>query len=414
MDLRTYLLSLLSPYHCGDELHPGVVLEDATTELGLRFRLQVAGQRLWVDVALLSAGHRYAARSLRFGFGYRTEGGRNPIDSKVGERVCRRVAAIVGSNEEHVLAQISAASVVEQVRASRRVRRVEVASLLELAGTTDVPFYTVSPYMGCTIGCRFCYAQSNLAAVRRLVSLPEAPWGSYVDVRANAAAVLADELERHHPLPIKFCPIVSDPYQAIEAREKVTQACLTAISESSQVWPTMLLTRSTLILRDLPLIASLANRGGAAREHNHGAGDMASVFVGVSLPTVDDAVRDHFEPRAASVEQRLDILKQFRRAGVSTGAIVQPLLPGPLEQMADILAEHVDSVSIDVLRGVEGAVDDFADAKYRRATDPDWQMERALALREKLVARGVSVWRGELPEMMQLHVNPGACASTSC
>lgn len=204
MDLRAHLLALISPYACGDQLAPEVVLEDATTEMGLRYRLRVAGQRLWVDVALLSAGQRYAARSQRFGFGYRNEGGRNPIDSKLGERVCQRVAKIVQANEQDVLTHIAERASGEQLSQSRRVRQVEVGSLLELAGTTEIPFYTVSPYMGCTIGCRFCYAQSNLAAVRQLVQLPEAPWGSYVDVRTNAAAVLAAELESKDPYRSSF------------------------------------------------------------------------------------------------------------------------------------------------------------------------------------------------------------------
>lgn len=158
----------------------------------------------------------------------------------------------------------------------------------------------------------------------------------------------------------------------------------------------MLLTRSALILRDLSLIASLAQRAGPQ-----------SVFVGVSLPTIDDSVRARFEPRAASVAERLEILKRFREAGVSTGAIVQPLLPGSVEHMVDLLADHVDSVSIDVLRGVEGAAAEFADPKFRMAADPAWQMERALALRDKLVARGIDVWRGELPKMMQVHIPGG-------
>jgi len=388
MDLRAHLLALLAPHQPGRELAPGVVLEDATTELGLRFRVVVHGQRVWVDIALLAPGQRYAARSEKFGFGYRTEGGRNPINSKLGEWVCQQIVKIVRTNESKVLGEITARAASEELSGARRIRHVHVQSLLELAGSAESPYYTVSPYMGCTIGCKFCYAQSNLAAVRRLVQLPDAPWGSYVDVRADAGDVLARDLASHRPLPIKFCPIVSDPYQAIEARERVTQACLRSIRDCPKVWPTMLLTRSRLILRDLELIAGLQQ-----------------VFVAVSLPTVDDTTRAHFEPRAASVAERLEVLRVFRNAGVETGAIVQPLLPGPLIPMADTLAQHVSSVSIDVLRGVEGAGQEFADPRYRASADPKWQMERALALRELLVARGVDVWRGELPEKMIVYTS---------
>ena len=55
------------------------------------------------------------------------------------------------------------------------------------------------------------------------------PWGSYVDVRVNLPDVLARELVDAPPWPIKFCPILSDPYQAVESRYEVTRSCLTVL-----------------------------------------------------------------------------------------------------------------------------------------------------------------------------------------
>jgi DNA repair photolyase len=202
-------------------------------------------------------------------------------------------------------------------------------------------------------------------------------------VRRNAPQVLARELAEpaRAVLPIKFCPVVSDPYQAVERRARVTRACLDVIAAAGRPWPTLLLTRSALILEDRERIAGLAR-----------------AWVGVSLPTVDDEVRRHFEPRGATVAERLEVLRAFRSLGVRTLAVVQPLLPGSLAAHADALAGCADSVSIDVLRGVEGAGDLFSgDPRWVASAGDEWQLARAHALVDLLAARGVPVWRGELP-----------------
>jgi DNA repair photolyase len=380
VDLRARLLSLVAPLEPPAEVVAGVKLLDATVELGLRLRLEVDGQPVWIDVTPLERARRYAASSERFAFGYRTEGGRKPIDPALGLAICRRVAELVRGNEREVLALLreDAEDVVER---DARVRRVSVESLLERMGSREAPFYALNPYVGCLIGCRFCYAQDTVATLRSLLGLRNVPWGSYVDVRQNAHEVLERELSLLEPLAIKFSPIVSDPYQAIEQRELVTRRCLEVLVSAGERWPVLLLTRSKLILRDLDLLARLP------RAH-----------VGVSLPTSDDEARRHFEPRAASVEDRLEILGALRGRGVRTIAVVQPILDGSVARLASALAPVVDSVSIDVLRGEMGAASDFDHPAYRGLRDERWQREAALELERELRARGVVVWNGELPE----------------
>ncbi len=379
MDLRARLLELLAPWQIGDTPLPGVQLEDASTELGLRLRFGVEGERLWVDVTPIADARRHASRSAAFAFGYRTEGGRSAIDPQLGLRLCEAIARRCAANEVAVLAALRSTG---ERAEDARIREVEVTTLLESAGPASQPFYTLSPYVGCVIGCKFCYAQSSVGSVRRLIGSPEAPWGSYVDIRRNAPQVLARELAEptREVLPIKFCPVVSDPYQAVEGRARITRACLEVIAAAGRPWPTLLLTRSALILEDRERIAGLAR-----------------AWVGVSLPTVDEQVRRHFEPRGATVAERLEILRCFRGLGVRTLAVVQPLLAGSIEAHADALAGCVDSVSIDVLRGVEGAGELFDDPRHRASATDEWQLERACALRDALGARGVPVWRGELP-----------------
>jgi DNA repair photolyase len=382
MDLRAHILSLVAPARIGEELSPGIKLLGASTELGPRLTFLVEGREVHVDIEPVTADRPSAARSRRLMFSYRVMSGDERVPSTLGRALCLSVARAAERHEDAVLDAMErdASMAILSTEGATRIREVTVDRLLEAAGSPDRRYYTLSPYVGCLIGCRFCYAQSRVGIARRLQRLPETPWGSYVDVRINAPEVLRRELEVLPPAPLKFCPIVSDPYQAVERRYEVTRRCLLTLRDARPSPTTFVLTRSTLLARDAELIASLRD----AR-------------VGVSIPTVDDETRRHFEPRGASIEGRLELLRTLRALGVRTFAVVQPLLPGSIEGLADALAATVESVSIEVLRGLEGAGDDFGVERYAEAASDDWQMANALALERLLIERGVKVWRGELP-----------------
>jgi DNA repair photolyase len=378
LDLRAQLLALVEPRGIGDTIIEGARLEDASAEVGLRLRFDVGGHRMWVEVAPIERDARWAACTDRLALSYRTEGGRSRVPAHLGLDLCRELARLFRGNEARVFDQLGRHAMAQVGQG--RVRRVEVSRLLDLVGPREASYYALNPYVGCLIGCTFCYAQSKLAPVRRLLGFEDAPWGSYVEVRRNAHEVLARELETLPVAPVKFCPIVSDPYHAIEIREQVTRRCLEVLRDADRVWPTLIMTRSTAIVRDLDLIASLPR-----------------VYGSVSLPTIDDEVRKCFEPRAASIPERLDVLAQLRAAGVRTIAVVQPLLAGSIDALADALAQTVESVSIDILRGEEGATTAFDDPRHVHTRGESWQTARALELKEMLLARGVRVWHDELP-----------------
>lgn len=386
MDLRDYLLALMQPLAPGDELEPGMRFTNASTELGLRLTFLVDERdEVHVEVGPREHGLKYAARSEKLSFAYR-DGGADHVDQKLGFRVCQTVARHVGAREAEVLARLAlhTDTTAHAGEGTARIREIHSTRLLELAGLPNERFYTLSPYLGCLIGCRFCYAQSRLDPMRKLLRLPQIPWGSYVDVRVNAPELLERELRELPRHVIKFCPIVSDPYQAVEKRFELTRRCLEVIARAEDSPPTLIMTRSTMILRDLDLL----------REVPH-------AWVGASIPTLDDEVRKHFEPRAASVPERLDMLRQFKRAGVNRCVVVQPMLPGDPIALANALAEVVESVSIGVLRGEMGAEKDFADPRFSHARGEDWQRREAFALRDALEERGVSVWVSELPPQIR-------------
>jgi DNA repair photolyase len=384
MDVREHLIALVAPEGTEGEVFAGARLKGASTELGPRLTFEVGDVEIHVEVAPANDARKHAARSRRLCFSYRADGG-HAIDPKLGQALCRAVAARAEAREEEALAALAkdAAEALSAIEGSARIREVSVDRLLEPTGTAARRYYTLSPYVGCLIGCRFCYAQQRIADVRRLWALPEAPWGSYVDVRINAPEVLARELDEIPPAPVKFCPIVSDPYHAVEARLRVTRACLERLRDARSAWPTLILTRARLIERDVDVLASIA-----------------VAYAGASIPTADDEVRRHFEPRAAAIAERLAALHALKAAGVRTFAVTQPVLPGSIEALADALAGAVSSARVDVLNGVEGAEAEFSDERYSFARGDAWQRERAIELREALLARGVSIWEGELPPDM--------------
>ena len=377
MDLSGELLALLAPTGLGEQLAHEVELVDVSSELGLRIHVTTGGREIVVDLEPFVEGRRFAARTKHFSLAYRVGDRKAPLAPEMGLRVCSLIARRVGDNEDRVIARLRENE--GRLEGSTRIREVRDNRLLQRAGDLQHRYWTLSPYVGCLIGCQFCYAPSRLDPLRRLLGLPEVKWGSWVDVRVDAAEVLARELETLPPWPIKLCPIVSDPYHSIESKYRVTRSCLEVLSAAAPR-DVFVLTRSAMIAEDAALLARIPG----AR-------------AGMSLPTIDDNVRRHFEPRGASIADRLAALEMLRAAGVRTFAIVQPMFPGSIDELADAIASRADSARLDVLYGTYGAEREFADPAYAHVATETWQRERAEELARALAERGVAIWPGELP-----------------
>ncbi|MCY1014127.1 hypothetical protein OV079_53170 [Nannocystis pusilla] len=113
----------------------------------------------------------------RLGPSYRFDAAVAADGRALGVAVCRAVATAAAAREEAVLAALARdAEMAEETgdEPGARVRAVTVERLLERA--EGGRYYTVTPYVGCLIGCRFCYAQSHVAETRALLGLPPAPW----------------------------------------------------------------------------------------------------------------------------------------------------------------------------------------------------------------------------------------------
>ncbi|HEX9140467.1 MAG TPA: PA0069 family radical SAM protein [Steroidobacteraceae bacterium] len=190
------------------------------------------------------------------------------------------------------------------------VRPEPARTVITRNDSPDIPFeQSINPYRGCEHGCIYCYARPSHAY---LDLSPGVDFETRLFYKADAATLLRAELAS----PAYRCkPIMlganTDPYQPIEKRLGVTRSLLEVLSECSH--PVMLLTKGTLILRDLDLLRSLAERN--------------LVKANVTLTTLDPDLKRTLEPRAASAEARLRVLSQLSAAGIPCGIMAAPMIP---------------------------------------------------------------------------------------
>ncbi|MCP4249457.1 MAG: radical SAM protein, partial [bacterium] len=212
----------------------------------------------------------------------------------------------------------------ERPTTSRRaeVREIRVDRLLIAEGANQ---YYINPYVGCMIGCEFCYVAERADFSRGLRGLPRLPWGRYVDVKINAAEILRAEVRRRPPGIVRLSPILTDPYQPLERRYRITRQCLEVLLEAG--FTPVILTRAARVVDDIDVLAR-----------------FSKLAVGLSVPTDDDRVRISFEPGGDPINDRLAALERLHGAGIPTFAVVQPILPMQPERLVERLAPNVQFV----------------------------------------------------------------------
>lgn len=183
------------------------------------------------------------------------------------------------------------------------VREVHCKSILTRSGIPSVD-YAINPYVGCEHGCVYCYAvfMKGFTGHREV-------WGEFVDVRVNAPDVLSRQLHRARPGTVTL-GTVTDAYQPLECKHRLARRSLQALAPRDD-FPTTVLTKSALVLRDLDVLL-----------------EMHQVEVALTLTSLDDSTQRTFEPRASTAAQRLGALAQLHDAGIRTWAFFGPALPG--------------------------------------------------------------------------------------
>src|SRR5246127_460867 len=174
----------------------------------------------------------------------------------------------------------------------------------------DVGFeVSINPYRGCSTGCPFCFARPTHAY---LGLSPGLDFETRLFYKADAAKLLEAELAS----PGYVCkPIMlginTDAYQPDERRMRVTRSLLEVLERTRH--PVAILSKHSLVLRDLDLLTSLARDN--------------LVSVSLTVITLDDDLKRRLEPRAASPAARIRTLAALAAAGVPCGVMVAPVIP---------------------------------------------------------------------------------------
>jgi DNA repair photolyase len=168
---------------------------------------------------------------------------------------------------------------------------------------------SINPYRGCEHGCVYCFARPTHAY---LGLSPGLDFESKLFVKPEAAQLLEKELAAPSYQPkVIAIGTNTDPYQPIERKYQVMRRILEVLERAGH--PVGIVTKSALVLRDVDILARMAERKLAK--------------VALSVTTLDADLARKMEPRAATPMRRLETLRRLAQAGVPTTVMVAPVIP---------------------------------------------------------------------------------------
>src|SRR2546425_6493378 len=192
-----------------------------------------------------------------------------------------------------------------------QVEWVEIQVKSVLNHVQGMPFrWSINPYRGCSHSCIFCYARrTHWFLDQDGVN----GWGSRIFVKVNASEVLRRELATHSWTREEVhLGTATDPYQPAEGAYKISRPILEALLAADT--PVNIVTRSTMVVRDVDLLTRLAAGPGA--------------MVCFSIATMDAAVAREIEPDVPPPLRRLEALRSLAQAGVPVAVLLAPVIPG--------------------------------------------------------------------------------------
>jgi DNA repair photolyase len=205
-------------------------------------------------------------------------------------------------------------------RGAVEYRVLRTRSLVNRCTSERVPFdWTVNPYRGCAMGCRYCYATYT----HEFMGIdPQRSFHSLVFVKrggeAETARALARAARRGELIALGAA---TDPYQPVEAAERVTRRFL---DQAAQLRGLRLgiTTKGALVLRDLDLLRRIHARS------------LLSVHISLISPHAELLRR--LEPLAPPPEVRIEVMRRLAEAGLAVGLSLAPILPGISDAEADL------------------------------------------------------------------------------
>jgi DNA repair photolyase len=201
---------------------------------------------------------------------------------------------------------------------------VKARSIVSTNNSPDVPFNrSINPYQGCEHGCVYCYARPSHSY---LDLSPGLDFETKIFYKTNAVERLLAEWQK----PGYVCePITiganTDPYQPAEKSRRITRELLECFLEHRH--PVNLITKGSLITRDIDLLGSLA--------------DEKLCSVAVSIPTLDRGLKRIMEPRVPSAESRLAAIEELAGRGIPVSVLVAPVIPAINDHEIETIIDSV-------------------------------------------------------------------------
>ena len=174
----------------------------------------------------------------------------------------------------------------------------------------DISFdRSINPYRGCEHGCSYCFARPTHA---NMGLSPGLDFETKLFAKPDAAKLLERELAEPGYTPRTIAiGTNTDPYQPIERQWKIMRQILEVLSEANH--PVGVVTKSALVVRDIDILSSMAERGLAK--------------VALSLTTLDRRLARAMEPRAATPAKRLETMDKLAAAGIPVTVMTAPIIP---------------------------------------------------------------------------------------
>src|SRR6201981_1668858 len=192
--------------------------------------------------------------------------------------------------------------------------------LSRVVSNRNLPFtWAINPYRGCEFACKYCYARYT----HEFMEMSDLDFERKIFVKQHAADLLRQELKKVKQGEEIAIGTATDPYQPAERRYEITPA-LVGVFPRHRGFELGIVTKSNLVVRDAALLREIGR-------HNR-------VFVNLTITTVNTELARILEPRAPRPDLRLEAVRQLNLAGVPTGVICAPVLPGITDSPHDLEA----------------------------------------------------------------------------